>query len=44
MCTEHAQPDGDELARPMFGHNVVVADAARPYVVQRVDVDFLEAA
>jgi restriction system protein len=36
--------DGAELARLMFEHNVGVADAAPPYVLKRVDLDFFEEA
>jgi restriction system protein len=36
--------DGTELARRMFEHGVGVIDAAAPYVLKRVDVDFFEEA
>jgi len=34
--------DGAELSRLMFDFGVGVADAARPYVLKRVDLDFFE--
>jgi restriction system protein len=34
--------DGGELAHLMFEHNVGVADAAPPYMLKRVDIDFFE--
>lgn len=34
--------DGAELARLMFDFSVGVADAAQPYVLKRVDLDFFE--
>jgi len=34
--------DGAELARLMFDFGVGDADAARPYVLKRIDLDFFE--
>jgi restriction system protein len=36
--------DGAELARLMFDVGVGVAEAARPYVLKRIDLDFFEEA